>query len=642
MALLNLFNCSCAAVCARVRACDKDGGPNDIKEWDPDEIEKHNTEISRYETPLFGGVKRDLFPLEVVGEDGWQTRTTTPRVRHGDAASRSPTFQQQSIEPHSLQVEGMPKEYESREHSRSEDMLQTQANRGVNAALDTVNAILKALPEGQNDACAADASQSDSSAVAADSQLGSDFWRIRKLVQAVAMESGERKEQDSELNAERKEQNPLPAGERQQYPLKDPLPNVKRRQSVDPSTKAQAAEAEPQAARTQPASYDIKQQPGKWANVETVAGIPAQPPEPEPSETEPAPAEIVQPVPRWLQTVQTEPTPAELVEPAPRWLQAVAMEQKQEDEQLLASPKAAAERKQQVEHTQSPQFFNISEQAAPVQGLAVQATPVQNAPVQGVPGQGAPVQQSQAAAAAAAAAQAAPGRQEAVPNDTQLEVNGHAAPESQSRLKKEDDLAPDEEEEQQGTSGEEAHDEEEEEEEESEEEQDGSPGQRAAKIKSWFRKRTSELGERIRFNSKGGDDNAFFFNSSDVTGAFLRLVAPDGKSWVDYCAPVDPTFGSDKTVIGRWAECMRAAVVLENAAPKWKDDPAYIGSSPTQQVEKYFEACGHSDHLRALQNAKKTFQSALAAEADDGISSSRCSSRSDVASESLASTAPCE
>jgi len=171
----------------------------------------------------------------------------------------------------------------------------------------------------------------------------------------------------------------------------------------------------------------------------------------------------------------------------------------------------------------------------------------------------------------------------------------------------------------------------------SSEEEENTP--RGAGILSGIRKRASELGERLPIWKQSGAENSFFFYAK---GAFMSQEAPDGQSWADHCSPVAPGFASDKTLIGRWADCMRAAVVLENAAPKWKDDPAYSGTSPTEQVVQYFEACGHSDHVGALQNAMKAYRSALQKEVDDGISSSRCSSRSIPDSVSVVSTNPCE
>lgn len=124
-------------------------------------------------------------------------------------------------------------------------------------------------------------------------------------------------------------------------------------------------------------------------------------------------------------------------------------------------------------------------------------------------------------------------------------------------------------------------------------------------------------------------DNAFCFFGKFTMGPFLDLRMPNGQTWGDYCGAAEPNFAGQnvKVLSGAWAECMQAAVVYESSHPKFKDDPDYSDSSPTEQVADYFEACGHSDYSRALEEIKLVMRRHLASSGASGISSSRCSSR---------------
>lgn len=139
-------------------------------------------------------------------------------------------------------------------------------------------------------------------------------------------------------------------------------------------------------------------------------------------------------------------------------------------------------------------------------------------------------------------------------------------------------------------------------------------------------RKSSSLRERLPFwsNVDAQECGFFFF----ATGAFLELEhAPNGQTWADFLAPVQPSLINGEDLIGPWQECMHASVVYENSHPKWQDDPQYGVSAPTQQVLEYFEACGHSDLSSKLEQAMKNSRKRLQSSGASGISSSRCSSR---------------
>jgi len=114
----------------------------------------------------------------------------------------------------------------------------------------------------------------------------------------------------------------------------------------------------------------------------------------------------------------------------------------------------------------------------------------------------------------------------------------------------------------------------------------------------------------------------FFYNA----GAFLSLAAPDGQSWGDYCAPVPPALDSEGRLVGRWAECVHAAVVFENSHPRWEELAEYEDAGPAKQVAHFLDACGHGDCGRALNSVEKDARQRLRASDESGISSSRSSS----------------
>merc|ERR1711879_723919 len=95
------------------------------------------------------------------------------------------------------------------------------------------------------------------------------------------------------------------------------------------------------------------------------------------------------------------------------------------------------------------------------------------------------------------------------------------------------------------------------------------------------------------------------------------------------CAPA-LLLGSGEDVSGPWVDCVRAACIYENSNPKWKSDPSCADASPSQQVIDFFEACGHSEQTADLEKARSMMKQALQSDAASGISSSRCSERTNT------------
>lgn len=83
--------------------------------------------------------------------------------------------------------------------------------------------------------------------------------------------------------------------------------------------------------------------------------------------------------------------------------------------------------------------------------------------------------------------------------------------------------------------------------------------------------------------------------------AFLQRLAPNGKTWHDYCRSVPPA-SSQGTLIGAWAECLYSSVVFEITNPDWSDMPEYQEDGAAGQVIMFCEQCGYESGL--LQEAE--------------------------------------